>query len=152
MKIEVKLDERCEETSVLIRCSEVTDEIQRVVRLLQHSSIEWVEAKRNQSSHIIHIKHILYFYAEGQKVFAQTIEDAYEVKDRLHVWEEMLQARSFIRISKSVVANLEHMKRFEMMFNGNLVVFFSGDKKEYISRSYVQTVKQRLVGYRKGGQ
>ncbi|WP_255342648.1 LytTR family DNA-binding domain-containing protein [Paucisalibacillus sp. EB02] len=64
---------------------------------------------------------------------------------KLYEIEEILIPHYFMRFSKFVIGNLNHIQRFELSFNGNLCVYFHSGNKEYITRSYVAKVKEKLL-------
>ncbi|MDQ7864822.1 LytTR family DNA-binding domain-containing protein [Peribacillus frigoritolerans] len=52
------------------------------------------------------------------------------MKERLYELERDLPGNQFVRLSKSVIANLDELSRFEASFNGTLCVYFrSGEKR-----------------------
>lgn len=80
--------------------------------------------------------------SEGRKVFAQTTKGNIEVKYRLYELETSLQREGFVRFSKSILANIKHVKSFEMSFSGSMCAHFSNGMKEYVSRKYVPLIKE----------
>jgi DNA-binding LytR/AlgR family response regulator len=64
---------------------------------------------------------------------------------KLYEIEKILAPYNFMRFSKSVIGNLNHIERFELSFNGNLCVYFHSGTKEYITRNYVVPIKNRLT-------
>ena len=58
--------------------------------------------------------------------------------------KKFFRASKFIRLSKSVIANLHELSHFEASFNGTLCVYFKSGTKEYVSRTYVNTIKESL--------
>nr|WP_246407615.1 LytTR family DNA-binding domain-containing protein [Geomicrobium halophilum] len=87
-----------------------------------------------------------FVYAEKRKVFAATTtKQNIELKMKLYEVEELLESHHFTRFSKSVIGNIQHIQRFELAFNGNLCIHFESGNKEYVSRTYVATLKEKLV-------
>jgi DNA-binding LytR/AlgR family response regulator len=75
---------------------------------------------------------------------ARTEKDKYEIKDKLYVIEEYLKNTPFIKISKSVIANVDKVKNLEVSFNGTLCIIFFDQSQEYVSRKYVTDIKSYL--------
>ena len=75
---------------------------------------------------------------------AVTSKGSYKVKEKLYELEKGLPANRFIRLSKSVIANLYELSHFEASFNGTLCVHFKSGAKEYVSRHYVSKIKEAL--------
>ncbi|WP_193747797.1 LytTR family DNA-binding domain-containing protein, partial [Neobacillus niacini] len=77
-------------------------------------------------------------------IIAVTEIDSFILKEKLYELEALLPSKKFIRLSKSVIANLNQLSRFEASFNGTLCVYFKSGKKEYVSRNYVPAIKEAL--------
>lgn len=74
---------------------------------------------------------ILYFEAVGEKVFAYTEQEIYEIKNRLYQIEEKVNAYDFTRASKSMLVNTDRILSIAsisgsrgkiMMDNGEAVI------------------------------
>lgn len=74
---------------------------------------------------------ILYFEAVGEKVFAYTEQEIYEIKNRLYQIEEKVNAYDFTRASKSMLVNTDRISSIAsisgsrgkiMMDNGEAVI------------------------------
>ena len=57
----------------------------------------------------------------------------------------MLGNKGFIRISNSVIANINKIDNIEMSFNGVMCIRFKNGDKEYSSRRYVKKNKEALA-------
>jgi DNA-binding LytR/AlgR family response regulator len=145
LKIHIHIDEHCEETSVTIQAKEWTEELAALVAKLQASSPRRLLGVEDERSILLDPAELDYVCAEQRKVFAVTKQRRIELKMKLYEIEELLTGGAFMRFSKSVIGNLDHINRFELAFNGNLCVHFHSGNKEYVSRSYVAELKQRLI-------
>ena len=67
-----------------------------------------------------------------------------QIKSKLYELEEQLEGTNFIRISNSVIANVDKIKHLEMSFNGTLCIRFMNGDVEYSSRRYVKKIKEYL--------
>ncbi|SUY63806.1 response regulator of the LytR/AlgR family [Clostridium sporogenes] len=77
-------------------------------------------------------------------MFAQTHNLIYEIKEKLYKLEENLKGTSFVRISKSAIANVDKIKNLEILFNRNMCINFFDGKQEYISRRYMKKIREYL--------
>ena len=89
-------------------------------------------------------KDIFYFYAENQKVLVKTEDGIMQVKWKLYEIEDQVKEANFIRISNSVIANIDKIKNLEISFNGTLCIKFTNGDIEYSSRRYVSKIKKYL--------
>lgn len=144
MKIDIDINENYDEFTLVIKAPEMTEEITELMTKLKNNSNKNIIGRIEQKLHILNYKDILVFYSEGQKIYADTMNGTYEVKQKLYEIEERLVEKSFVRISKFAIANINKIKNIEMFFNGSLVVNFINGKQEMISRRYVSKVKEYL--------
>lgn len=57
---------------------------------------------------------------------------------------EELKSKTFLKVSKSEMLNIQMIDRVEPSFSGNLIARMKNGKKVSISRRYVSTLKERL--------
>lgn len=144
MKIHIDVDPSHEELEIVIRTKEMTEEVQHILKMLEGGTIKQIVGIADQQFYLLEFKEIYWFYSEGRKVFAQTTKGNLEVKHRLYELETALQREGFVRFSKSIIANIKHVKSFEMSFSGSMCAHFSNEMKEYVSRKYVPLIKEVL--------
>lgn len=144
MKIEVKIDETLKESKIVIFTNEITNEVQEIINKLKSNQNKVYTGTREQKVYLLNPKDIFYFYAEGQKVLVKTEDQTLQVKLKLYEIEEQTNGTSFIRISNSVIANIDKIKNLEMSLNGTLCIKFTNGDIEYSSRRYVGKIKKYL--------
>lgn len=144
MKVSVNIDESYEETKVTIDCKEMDQSIQEILDFLKGRKLDFLVGKDGEMQHILKPEQIYYFHTESEGVLAVTKEGSFKLKEKLYELEHLLPANKFIRISKSSIANLHELSRFEASFNGTLCVYFKSGAKEYVTRTYVNSIKDAL--------
>ena len=144
MKIEVKVDAACAETTVVICTDKVTDEIQQLVRRLSQDAPQVIVGFHEDEAVILTQEEILRVFAEGGKVFAQTPNGMFHMRLRLYELEERLDGKRFVRISNSEIVNLNWIRGFDLSFAGTICVRMKNDAVTYVSRRYVAKIKQVL--------
>lgn len=144
MKIDLKIDTEFNETKLIIQSPEMTEEIEAVLKFLKHVAKKHIIGSKDEKMYILDPDNIFFFYSEHKKIIAQTKNNLYEVKEKLYELEEEFENTSFIRISKSVIANVDKIKNLEMFYNGTMCVNFTNGKQEYVSRKYVSKIKEYL--------
>ena len=144
MKIEVKVDAACAETTVVITTGKVTDEIQQLVRRLSQDAPQVIVGFHEDEAVILTQEEILRVFAEGGKVFAQTPNGMFHMRLRLYELEERLDGKRFVRISNSEIVNLNWIRGFDLSFAGTICVRMKNDAVTYVSRRYVAKIKQVL--------
>lgn len=92
----------------------------------------------------IRLDAIFYFEAVGEKVFAYTKGNVYEIKQRLYQVEEKTDTFSFVRISKSVLVNLKKIVSISPDDGGRGRIKLTNGENVIISRAYYKTVSETL--------
>ncbi|NEU32231.1 LytTR family transcriptional regulator [bacterium LRH843] len=144
MKVSLDIDSDYEETKITIYCNELDDSIKDILDFLKGMEIEFLVGKSGNMQHILKPTEIHYFHTEGDAVLAVTSAGTFKLKEKLYELEQVLPTNRFVRLSKSVIANLYEMSHFEASFNGTLCVYFKSGAKEYVTRHYVSSIKETL--------
>lgn len=152
MKVSLDIDSAYEETKVTIHCREMDDSIKNILDFLKGQKTEFLVGKDGEMQHILKLDTIHYFHTDKDGVQAVTAKGEFRLKEKLYELEEILPASRFIRLSKSVIANLHELSRFEASFNGTLAVYFKSGAKQYVSRNYVSAIKESLMVNRRKGK
>ena len=144
MKLFLKLNKAYTETTVTVESPEMDDEVKQLIEYIHSLDQQFLIGKKEEMQHILKPADIHYFHTEKDGVVAVTSEGSFKLKEKLYELEDILPSNKFIRLSKSVIANLHEMSRFEASFNGTLCVYFKSGAKEYVSRTYVNAIKEAL--------
>ena len=108
MKLRIEIDSNLEETEIVIKAATLTDEIADLQRLLQESKSPRLIFYKGTGEYYLDLSEILFFETEGNKIYAHTQKDAYEVRLKLYELESILP-RYFSRVSKSTIANIRQV-------------------------------------------
>ena len=86
------------------------------------------------------------FYVESVREIQSihTADEVYETRERLYVLEKLLPA-SFIRISRSVILNLDKVRLYRPILNGLMEAGLENGESVYISRKYLKEVRDRIL-------
>jgi len=144
MKVEVKLDEQCEETTVTIVTKEMSDEIHELMLRLSNQQPSILIGFQEDTATVVTIERIIHAYAANQRVNIVTEDGEYLSRLRLYQLEERLPQSAFVRISNSELINLKKVRDFDLSFSGSICVRFLNGKTTYVSRRYVAKIKSIL--------
>ena len=100
MKIRIEMEDALEEDEIIIRCSQLTEEIIRLQRMLQqesNNSGQFILYKED-TEYYVPLTDILFFETESGSVRVHTRAEVYETKYKLYELEEILPGH-FLRIS-----------------------------------------------------
>jgi two-component system LytT family response regulator len=90
------------------------------------------------------IEDIRWFEAEENYVRIHTASESHLLRETIGRLESRLDPRSFIRIHRSSIVNLQYVKEVKREVNGDAAVVLTGGEKIALSRSYRSRI-QRLV-------
>jgi len=146
MNIRIEISDEITEDEVIIRCREITSQVQKIQKLILEESAsapQLIFYKDNQE-YYFPLKEILFFETSESVVYAHSRSDTFRIRLKLYELEDALP-RAFVRISKSTIVNIEHI----MMVNRNLtssslIQFYKSHKQVYASRRYYKSLSQRL--------
>lgn len=144
MQVEIKIDNTCKEPRIIVVTDQLTDEIQTLIRRLSEESPRILSGFRNDTLEVLEQTDIFRLYASAGKVYAVTSRGEYTLRLRLYELEERLEQDSFVRISNSEIINLKKVKNFDLSFTGTICVSLSDGTVTYVSRRYVNKIKQIL--------
>lgn len=99
---------------------------------------------KDEQLHKVRLKDVYYFEAVEKKVFLYTKNEVFEIKEKLYQLEEKYKDTQYIRVSKSVILNIEKIELISPTFNGRLIVKLKNGEKISISRNYVRNLKSQL--------
>ncbi len=91
------------------------------------------------------VSEIIHLEASGDYTVLTTKTDQYLSSSGISKLEVKLDPEIFIRIHRSTIINLKHLKEIEKHFNGGLVVKMENGKNFPVSRTYAKEIKKKVV-------
>lgn len=135
-----------DEIEIIINTSENSEMLNKIIDNIQTMSknIDTIIGVNNSNISIIQVSKILYFYSKEQNNYCRTKDGEFKIKKKLYELEETLNKNTFIRISNSCIANIEYVKSFDLSKIGNIIVKFTDDTSEYVSKRRIPYVMKFL--------
>lgn len=152
MKVTIFEQPNLSEDYAEIHCVKETLEIEMIIDYIK-SGITQIQGRSDDSEKILFLNEIYYFESVDKKVFAYLRDTVWEVEFSLKELEDQFKKHGFVRINKSVVANLYKIdlikKDFEMRMliqleNGEMLVINRHYKKNF--QNYLAGIKEKLTG------
>ena len=128
---------------MIIKCPEVTDEINKIASLLREYGLKMTGTKDGQTF-LIDRHDILYFESVDKRCFIYTDSDVYETSLKLYEIEEWLNNIIFFRCSKSQIINIKKIKSLCPEFGGRIEAVLENGEILIVSRQYSKSLKERL--------
>ena len=128
---------------MVIYTNEITDEIQNIINILKRESRPILTLKDGDKYSVFSVDDI-YMVRVQEKVLVVYCKDKkYVSKKRLYEMEESL-GNDFLRISKSTIINLNHVKNVIPSFKGVMYLNLKNGSSGVISRKFLPEFKRRL--------
>ena len=127
-----------EAEEVIIRCRQVTPEIEAMARQIGRLDKHPVSPVffKGDMQFYLSLAEILFFETDAERVFAHTAADSFETRMRLYELEAILPG-NFVRVSRSAIVNSQHVYSIRKGLTGvSLVTFRKTHKVIYCSRMY----------------
>lgn len=146
MKITVDIDENCIENEVVIKCTEISEEIINLQKILSsyNGKNTKIELYKNNIEFYEAIENIIFFETEDDVVKAHTREDIFTTKSRLYELEQLLPYY-FCRISKSAIVNAKEIYSITKNITASSKIEFRDTHKHiFVSRGYFKPLKSKI--------
>lgn len=138
-----------ETPEVTIAYREITPSVQRVSEYVRNVE-RTILCKKDNEEYGIFINDIFYFESVDKKVFAYCEKEVYRTNDKLYELEEMLSQSGFVRVSKSVLINVEKLTGIKTLANSKLEAKLSNGESVCVTRKYLKDIKNELLRRNKG--
>lgn len=135
------------EPEIIIRGDISSKQVQNIVELLNgKQTLQKMFFFKDEKEYLFDITDVVYFEADNNKTFARIGEDLFETRYKLYELESIGHSKGFIRISKGVIVNINHVLSVEAEFSGNYTMFLKNAKTQLtISRKYVKDFKRYVM-------
>ncbi len=144
MRVVIRNVSRTKDEQVVLECVDMTKDFEDIREYVLMKG-DTVTGYINDGAFALRLSDILYFEAVGERVFAYTENELYEIKRRLYELEENYRDRMFIRCSKSVIVNISKIESFRPAPDTRLLARMKNGEEIVISRMYAKVLKQRLL-------
>ena len=137
IKVRTNISNEYQCIEIQINAPERNEEVQRIENELlakKDKIINNIIGIQDNDIFIINVSDVITFYSDEKNNFCKTKDGIYKVKEKLYYLEDKLPTNEFIRISNSVIANINHVKCFNTSIIGKILVKFKDGSEETVSR------------------
>ncbi len=142
MKIVILEPQDYEDEQIIFKCRSMTPELLRIIARLKAQ--DSLVAYSGSDIYRIRPADIYYIETVDNKAFFYLREKVYESRQKLYELEKSLSSYDFLRVSKSVIANLSKIKSLSPALNGRFEALMDNGERVIISRQYVPDLKKHL--------
>ena len=143
MKIEIDIDDKYTDTTVIIKAPRFSREVEKTVALMRMIDMQIV-VKKDDEAYLLDIDKILYIEGVDRKTFVYTEEDTYESELKLYEIEQELLEREFLRISKQSIVNIRKIKSLKADINRKIRISLINGEQIVVSRMYSDELRRKL--------
>ncbi len=146
MKLRIEIDDTVSEEEIVIRCNSLNEETlslqQRLSDVLQNRL--QLNVYKNDKQCFVRVDEIIFLESANNIVAVHTKDAVYETKEKLYELEGLL-GRSFMRVSKSVILNMNEVRAIRKNIAGPSEVEFKGSVKTvFASRKFINELFNRM--------
>lgn len=143
MKIIIDTIEKIQEEYVSFHIHAMNDKISKAIAYIENTET-YLVGKHDEKRFKIQYEDILYIETVDKKSFLYTKNNVYTLPEKLYQLEENLQFADFIRISKSMILNIDKIQSIYPTISGRFEAELENSERVSISRSYVSKLKVKL--------
>lgn len=143
MKIEIDIDDKYPDTEVIIKSPRLTQDIEKMISLMRMIDMQ-IAVKKNDETYLLDAGEILYIEVVDRNTFIYTEDATYESELKLYEFEQQLEEKDFIRISKQSIINLKKVKSLKADLNRKIRVTLQNGEQILVSRAYSDELRKRL--------
>ncbi|WP_307408249.1 LytTR family DNA-binding domain-containing protein [Breznakia pachnodae] len=143
IKIKVELVDEPSEESLHLRIMNMDENVTKLINLLKTKERHVIGYSENKIFRL-HLQSIYYFEAVERKVFVYSQKNVYEIKEKLYQLEEKFEELNFVRISKSMIVNIDKIESIYPSLSGTFELKLDNEEVLKISRYYVSVLKRKL--------
>ena len=143
MKLKLLEDKNIKEVLVSITYGVYDKRIQKIVDIVEGNGLQ-LKGTIDDHEYTVASGEIFYIETLENKTFIYTEQKVLESKMKLYKLEKILGETSFVRISKSVLLNMNELDSVRPLQNYRLEANLKNGEKLVINRHYIQRVKEYL--------
>ncbi|WP_455543117.1 LytTR family DNA-binding domain-containing protein [Intestinibacter sp.] len=144
MRLTIEQSSDNNEIEINIKCGQIIDEkLQKLIDQIRLYSFSII-GKKNKEIYQISLKDVFYIESVEEKTFLYLEKDIYEASLKLYELEQQLANTSYIRVSKSIILNIEKLQSVKPLINGKLEANLQNGEKILINRHYVPEFKKKF--------
>ena len=143
MKLKIVENSNLDEDIVIIECKKITDDVKSICEYIENYGLNII-GKLDGSKYFLSLNDIFYFEAVDNHVFAYTKDLVYEITYKINELNELLSKSSFMQISRTIILNIDKIKKVSTLINGRILAVLENGEKQIITRAYAYNFRQKL--------
>ena len=133
-----------EENEVILRCTQLDDEMLRVLSLLRSEMQKLLVWNEHREMLPLSVSKVVYCETVEEKTFVYTHDGIYQTALSLAELEDRWGDLGLFRAGKSSVVNLHEIQKLKNCGSGRIEALLTTGEKMVISRHYAPILRERL--------
>lgn len=132
---------------ILIQAAQLTDQAREVMDYLeQFSTVNQVVIPIRTDDQLVMVKieEIIMADIDKNVLTIYTVDGLYMTKETLINFQNRVNRRNFLQISRHAVINIDHLESLSDSFSGNMMAKLTRGIKSSVSRKYVKSLMDYL--------
>ena len=143
MKIEIDIDDKYQDTEVVIRANKLDSDVERLIAMMRVVNMQ-IGVRQNDETFLLDTEKILYIETVDRRTFVYTQDETYESDLKLYEIEQQLLEKDFLRVSKATIVNIRMIKSIKSDINRKIRVTLKNGEQIVVSRMYSDELRRKL--------
>ena len=143
MNVTITENPALDDIEVSVPCPRIDERVQRIVSALGTSDRALV-GERDGATYRLDVDDVCYAETVDGKTFLYTADAVYQTPLKLYELEERLAGTEFVRASKQMLVNFDHVASIRPALNARLQLMLDNGEAVIVSRQYAPVIKRKL--------
>ena len=128
-----------DDIEVSVACPRIDERVQRIV-----SALGAFDRALDGATYRLDVDDVCYAETVDGKTFLYTADAVYQTPLKLYELEERLAGTEFVRASKQMLVNFDHVASIRPALNARLQLMLDNGEAVIVSRQYAPVIKRKL--------
>ena len=143
MNVTITENPALDDIEVSVACPRIDERVQRIVSALGAFDRALV-GERDGATYRLDVDDVCYAETVDGKTFLYTADAVYQTPLKLYELEERLAGTEFVRASKQMLVNFDHVQGIRPYLNARLQLMLDNGEAVIVSRQYAPVIKRKL--------
>lgn len=143
MNVTITENPALDDIEVSVACPRIDERVQRIVSALGAFDRALV-GERDGATYRLDVDDVCYAETVDGKTFLYTADAVYHTPLKLYELEERLAGTEFVRASKQMLVNFDHVASIRPALNARLQLMLDNGEAAIVSRQYAPAIKRKL--------
>lgn len=143
MNVTITENPALDDIEVSVACPRIDERVQRIVSALGAFNRALV-GERDGATYRLDVDDVCYAETVDGKTFLYTADAVYQTPLKLYELEERLAGTEFVRASKQMLVNFDHVASIRPALNARLQLMLDNGEAVIVSRQYAPVIKRKL--------